>query len=1360
MIETVDRPSSYYQRGVITLAKGSLIVTGKNTCWQTPDDCNLALPMAGNLLTIDKDHYYPIAAVISDTELQLAWAYQEPDVAFTGYGVLTNTFVDADEHGDDIAVLTQMAKEYADAAFESEKRAEAEANRSQDAAEYAETVVSGIEDSVADAEAAALAAEQSALAAKQSEEAAALSEQAAKDSEQAALASEQAAFASEEAAALSEADAQAAALSATASQLAADQSAADALASEIKAKDSEDAALASERAAFASETAASDSETAADLSAQAASASETAADLSEQAAAASAKNSQQSSILAAASAVSAQRSETQSGVYASESESSAIASNTQANRSEDEADRAASIASSLNDAIRNGNTNALWYPSSTNYPTPTDVNLPEIWFAQDDGTIDGVPWQEGQLCVWEPELQIFYRVAGESLDAGGGGGPFVLTSSLIIPQTRGIFGKDSSNLEDKHLISLDADDDIVVGHWDGITPYQRALGDAIGRVGIACAAESGASDGGIWAVRKVGDATQQFRIYHQGFSDELVLKDGDQDVNGQKTFRGSIDLANLVPLRVDFVDDNGDYRDTGEVFKATAGNDGVLEAGTGLADFHIFAKDKIVAREPVEQDNPPTQNNHLANKAYVDSSIPETSDFVSRTTGQEITATHTIKADDAALTLEQATDANRTYISFNEDGGLRGGYVGYFEDLNGFYCTSTMGNMVLQSDTGSVVIDADGNVDSRATSSNVHYYDADQSGDSEWSVRFGNGGTYTTQLYTNAGGIGFNDDVNISTVNTGVGLNFNGSTTNAARGLSFQNSDNSRNAYIGAEWDASIAGEDGAKRIALKLSSGGQEASYNGGAGVNIFPHQSEFYVTDDSNTLELSFITGRSENRSDRRPFRALTNDEAMICQPSDADRASYVRFRNSAAEAIGFIGKGSTSSDDIIIGGKNGDSIRLYQGGGMLVNATSTLELNTSTNIVTNAGNVVCRHIADAGNDNAGFRINAIVDSTTSRQLGYIYATQDAKGSHDVAIKAYATNGSDDRGAIFLGGGDRQDILLSATQGLGKVRSDSLVQIERPSSVMTRFVDGGRDSSPTSSYMDWTNADATRRGFFGYGGASETLTIRNDCLDGTGAIDLNNSAHTNGTTPSIQSLIGSGWHNVAGASPTPLTLERTNGKSNINIRFSGYEGGTWQNMFAGSTLGKFAAGTSQDLSATANQFFLAGLDYFDVRAGVLRCDTNTIFNTRGAWDGSGSQASWIFDGSIAAGTKNVMRKMRENSSSTIVWEGVRSGNLEYSTGTSAGSSSTIRLDVSAGAVFSTGLMQSASAVNSGGDVTAYLGKSATPEQEKVRAFGSNTEGDKNVNSYQAMAKMIEVIEAQQAQIEALTARIDALEA
>lgn len=79
---------------------------------------------------------------------------------------------------------------------------------------------------------------------------------------------------------------------------------------------------------------------------------------------------------------------------------------------------------------------------------------------------------------------------------------------------------------------------------------------------------------------------------------DYVKTSGDQHIKGSKTFDDHIDLANGASMRTDFLDDDGVYRDTAEILKSTAGNQGQIELGSNKADLHIFAKTGIHLDKP------------------------------------------------------------------------------------------------------------------------------------------------------------------------------------------------------------------------------------------------------------------------------------------------------------------------------------------------------------------------------------------------------------------------------------------------------------------------------------------------------------------------------------------------------------------------------------------------------------------------------------------------------------------------------------------------------------------------------------------------------------------------------------------
>ena len=139
--------------------------------------------------------------------------------------------------------------------------------------------------------------------------------------------------------------------------------------------------------------------------------------------------------------------------------------------------------------------------------------------------------------------------------------------------------------------------------------------------------------------------------------DAQNVKIGDvpQRIDGQKTFIGYLDLANNRPLRVDFSNDDGSYRDTGEVFKATPGVNGILEVGTSKANMRIFAQSTIFTTRPVEVTGTvsatvaATADNHLVRKGELDNGFV-TLDTAQNITGAKTFATGTIIGDNEIIT--------------------------------------------------------------------------------------------------------------------------------------------------------------------------------------------------------------------------------------------------------------------------------------------------------------------------------------------------------------------------------------------------------------------------------------------------------------------------------------------------------------------------------------------------------------------------------------------------------------------------------------------------------------------------------------------------------------------------------------
>ena len=103
-------PQTYYQRGTVTVAANSAMVTGANTGWLSNDGLK---PIAGCQFTIDKAHYYTIKSVDSDTQLTLTILYAGRTVGPTSYAVLLDRDVPTtDEQNADILLLIKQAEDY------------------------------------------------------------------------------------------------------------------------------------------------------------------------------------------------------------------------------------------------------------------------------------------------------------------------------------------------------------------------------------------------------------------------------------------------------------------------------------------------------------------------------------------------------------------------------------------------------------------------------------------------------------------------------------------------------------------------------------------------------------------------------------------------------------------------------------------------------------------------------------------------------------------------------------------------------------------------------------------------------------------------------------------------------------------------------------------------------------------------------------------------------------------------------------------------------------------------------------------------------------------------------------------------
>lgn len=376
------------------------------------------------------------------------------------------------------------------------------------------------------------------------------------------------------------------------------------------------------------------------------------------------------------------------------------------------------------------------------------------------------------------------------------------------------------------------------------------------------------------------------------------------------------------------------------------------------------------------------------------------------------------------------------------------------------------------------------------------------------------------------------------------------------------------------------------------------------------------------------------------------------------------------------------------------------------------------------------------------------------TDRQLGVLYSqTTTGEDGHSIVLKAYDEDGTGDRAQLRLNGGTSYDMSLVTPNGY--INCENAVKFNRGGSWQCEFNDTGTDDSPQTSYMRWNNSEGTRRGYVGYGGASENFSIRNDNIGRSGYILIDNGSFNNPASDvSIRFQTGDGGILANGASPTMFAVERTNAKTNINMRFSGFQDGTWENCYVGSTYGEFVVGSGQDLSNEANQFarfggrsssnyiygttFITkngnGLVMRPTEAGkenyILFTDASGTGNNRGyvgqpsstdeirvhSYDGqvllsnnagsaklatsglfeagqglftggvrypaNGSQAAWQHSGSGSASALDMTRRIREHVSSTVIWEGVASGDLRYTTGTTGSGSIQITLSCSDGVI------------------------------------------------------------------------------
>lgn len=179
-------------------------------------------------------------------------------------------------------------------------------------------------------------------------------------------------------------------------------------------------------------------------------------------------------------------------------------------------------------------------------------------------------------------------------------------------------------------------------------------------------------------ISEVSQSTAGNSLTRRDYVDTKVSKTGNESVYGTKTFRDYIDLANGAALRADFTDDEGSYRDTGEILKATAGNDGVLELGTSKAPLVIFSKSSPLLKigsnsyQFYHEGHKPTPTEIGAVSKSGDTM---TGDLKIQKVGAKITILDTDTEDGTHPTLEFNTNNSQgvSIIHKEHDGSIPGG---------------------------------------------------------------------------------------------------------------------------------------------------------------------------------------------------------------------------------------------------------------------------------------------------------------------------------------------------------------------------------------------------------------------------------------------------------------------------------------------------------------------------------------------------------------------------------------------------------------------------------------------------------------------------------------------------------------
>lgn len=442
----------------------------------------------------------------------------------------------------------------------------------------------------------------------------------------------------------------------------------------------------------------------------------------------------------------------------------------------------------------------------------------------------------------------------------------------------------------------------------------------------------------------------------------------------------------------------------------------------------------------------------------------------------------------------------------------------------------------------------------------------------------------------------------------------------------------------------------------------------------------------------------------------------------------------------------------------------------------------------------------IDDAATTNGGLRFNTRSD----RQLAYLYVNQETGKEHHAVFKTYDQAGTGDRAQIRLNGGTSSGSISLQPHTAGTATTiDSSGHMKISGNVNAKFA--GLEGINLRSAVQ--NIDTTIT-FRENNEQGMNISYRGSLSDNRGELSMLDSGKYNTVAywgrAASNPLMLMRRTIVNGGQSNPFALERTTGKANINIRFSGYADGTWQNLYAGSTHGKFAIGSNENLESSSNQYALFGLNQSWIRGQLTFNQSRPV---------SSNQSDIFHNGN--SGDQHICRSMRENNSATWVWERISSGQVRYSTGTTGSGATRVAIDVSAGGIISdtvgsswghglrAAIQLNAGAVGSayngvrwsngariqalggtGGTIRLYPNSASTSylmiddsaglqmsngdvvafsasknnEQTNVERF-HNREAGEGVTTLEALNKMVEVIEEQAAKIAELEQRLEAVE-